>query len=348
MNNVNMNNRIQRIFSLTDLSFLDDNLMSMADDTVASFRALGRQRSVGTVNDVVDDNIEAVAYETIDSFSVNSQVLQPQHVMMVSSRNDENDRLGQLHHCNAKVITIAKHDTDHKSSIFHGKSSFPLNLTLMLESVERFGLDHIVSWQKGGGSFVIRDESSFLKEVVPRFFAISNPDSKMRSFSRKLNRWGFNIKRTKNKKELLGSSLQVWHNPLFFRAKAVSCLEQAMNNGYTDSSTNICHEDSHGGGKKTATANSVPTTYKVKFAKAKSITPDVVETVKNPATRVDQRPAALPNQLTLREEHELASFLDRFAMSLPGTREVENDYEPIPINKMLLNAQRLQPAWKRE
>lgn len=170
----------------------------------------------------------------------------------------------------------------------------------------------------------------------------------MRSFSRKLNRWGFNIKRTKNKKELLGSSLQVWHNPLFFRAKAVSCLEQAMNNGYTDSSTNICHEDSHGGGKKTATANSVPTTYKVKFAKAKSITPDVVETVENPATRVDQRPAALPNQLTLREEHELASFLDRFAMSLPGTREVENDYEPIPINKMLLNAQRLQPAWKRE
>lgn len=145
MNNVNMKNRIQRIFSLTDLSFLDDDLMSMADDTVASFRALGRQRSVGTVNDVVDDNIEAVAYETIDSFSVNSQVLQPQHVMMVSSRNDENDRLGQLHHCNAKVITIAKHDTDHKSSIFHGKSSFPLNLTLMLESVERFGLDHIVS-----------------------------------------------------------------------------------------------------------------------------------------------------------------------------------------------------------
>ena len=140
-----MKNRIQRNFSLTDLSFLDDDLMSMADDTVASFRALGRQRSVGTVNDVVDDNIEAVAYETIDSFSVNSQVLQPQHVMMVSSRNDENDRLGQLHHFNAKVITMAKHDTDHKSSIFHGKSSFPLNLTLMLESVERFGLDHIVS-----------------------------------------------------------------------------------------------------------------------------------------------------------------------------------------------------------
>ncbi len=55
-------------------------------------------------------------------------------------------------------------------SIFHGKGSFPLNLTLMLESVESMNLSHVVSWLPDGKSFVIHDPEEFLSEVLPKFF----------------------------------------------------------------------------------------------------------------------------------------------------------------------------------
>jgi hypothetical protein len=55
-------------------------------------------------------------------------------------------------------------------NMFHGKGSFPLNLALMLESVEPLGLSHIVSWLPSGQSFVIHDPDQFLKFVLPMFF----------------------------------------------------------------------------------------------------------------------------------------------------------------------------------
>ena len=69
--------------------------------------------------------------------------------------------------------------------VFHGKGSFPLNLALMLESVEHpwpyendavtrgsegGKMNHIVSWLPCGSGFVIHQPDLFLSEVLPRFF----------------------------------------------------------------------------------------------------------------------------------------------------------------------------------
>ena len=54
--------------------------------------------------------------------------------------------------------------------IFGDKTSFPLNLTRMLESVEAMGLTHIIRWTNDGKKFVIYDVDAFLNEVLPKFF----------------------------------------------------------------------------------------------------------------------------------------------------------------------------------
>ena len=61
-------------------------------------------------------------------------------------------------------------DDDEPMDIFHGKGSFPLNLTLMLESVHSMELNHIVSWSDSGTSFIMHDPALFLTEVMPKFF----------------------------------------------------------------------------------------------------------------------------------------------------------------------------------
>eukprot|EP00985_Skeletonema_marinoi_P022039 scaffold13816_cov89-Skeletonema_marinoi.AAC.1 len=75
---------------------------------------------------------------------------------------------------------------DNRPMVFHGKGSFPLNLALMLETVERpwtydepgvtipgsdeGKMNHIVSWLSCGSGFVIHQTDLFLSEVLPRFF----------------------------------------------------------------------------------------------------------------------------------------------------------------------------------
>jgi len=64
----------------------------------------------------------------------------------------------------------SKKNADDELDIFHGKGSFPLNLTLMLESVHSMELNHIVSWSDSGTSFIMHDPALFLTEVMPKFF----------------------------------------------------------------------------------------------------------------------------------------------------------------------------------
>ena len=54
--------------------------------------------------------------------------------------------------------------------IFGDKTSFPLNLTCVLESVEAMGLAHIICWTKDEKKFVIHDVDAFLNDVLPKFF----------------------------------------------------------------------------------------------------------------------------------------------------------------------------------
>lgn len=56
----------------------------------------------------------------------------------------------------------------------------------MLESVAVEGLDHIVSWQPHGRSFIVHKPKEFT-ELLPRFFKLS----KIPSFQRQLNLYGF-------------------------------------------------------------------------------------------------------------------------------------------------------------
>ena len=66
--------------------------------------------------------------------------------------------------------TAAEMDDKMTELIFGDKTSFPLNLTRMLESVEAMGLAHIVRWTNDEKKFVIYDVDAFLNEVLPKFF----------------------------------------------------------------------------------------------------------------------------------------------------------------------------------
>ena len=55
-------------------------------------------------------------------------------------------------------------------NLFHGKGSFPLNLALLLESVESMDMEHLVSWLPDGSAFAIKDPAGFLNLVLPMFF----------------------------------------------------------------------------------------------------------------------------------------------------------------------------------
>ena len=66
--------------------------------------------------------------------------------------------------------TAAEMDDKMTELIFGDKTSFPLNLTRMLESVEAMGLTHIIRWTNDGKKFVIYDVDAFLNEVLAKFF----------------------------------------------------------------------------------------------------------------------------------------------------------------------------------
>lgn len=123
------------------------------------------------------------------------------------------------------VLTTNSKTTKNHDIIFNSKIAFPLNLTRMLESVEREGWNHIVHWSKNEESFVICDIDSFLREVLPIFFK-SSDKTKIRSFYRKLNRWGFSMSR-KN----AYNTNSIWHHPEFNRAIAVQSLNQSFEIG---------------------------------------------------------------------------------------------------------------------
>lgn len=57
----------------------------------------------------------------------------------------------------------------------------------MMRFAEEQGDNFCVAWLKDGKSFIIRDQDTFTRQVVPKFFK----PTKFASFTRKLYRWGF-------------------------------------------------------------------------------------------------------------------------------------------------------------
>lgn len=76
-------------------------------------------------------------------------------------------------------------DTDSKKTAV---PRFPQLLYQMLTAVDADGLSHIVSWQPHGRCFVVHKPKDFVEKVMPKYFR----QSKMTSFQRQLNLYGFN------------------------------------------------------------------------------------------------------------------------------------------------------------
>lgn len=66
--------------------------------------------------------------------------------------------------------------------------SFPTKLHSVLDQVEADGLAHVVSWQPHGRCFVIHKPKEFTDHIMPHYFR----QSKLTSFQRQLNLYGFN------------------------------------------------------------------------------------------------------------------------------------------------------------
>jgi hypothetical protein len=69
----------------------------------------------------------------------------------------------------------------------HRDLQFPWKLHLLLESVEKEGQEHIISWLPKGNCFRVHDKQRFTDELMQTFFCTS----KYNSFQRSLNIWGF-------------------------------------------------------------------------------------------------------------------------------------------------------------
>ena len=67
-----------------------------------------------------------------------------------------------------------------------GISTFPSKLYNMLQAVTNEG-SQVVMWLPRNDGFFILDEQAFINTIVPVYFNLT----KMRSFTRQLNLWGF-------------------------------------------------------------------------------------------------------------------------------------------------------------
>ena len=65
---------------------------------------------------------------------------------------------------------------------------FPVKLHDMLQQIENDGLAHVVSWQPHGRCFTVHKPKEFVNHVMPHYFK----QTKMASFQRQLNLYGFN------------------------------------------------------------------------------------------------------------------------------------------------------------
>ena len=66
---------------------------------------------------------------------------------------------------------------------------FPVKLHKLISAAEESGNQDVVSWLPDGKSFVVKDRTRFVNEVMPSFFGAS----KFRSFQRNLNLWNFTV-----------------------------------------------------------------------------------------------------------------------------------------------------------
>ena len=89
---------------------------------------------------------------------------------------------------------------------------FPVKLHQMLTWTEQQGLESVVGWQQHGRSFLVRIKQRFVRDIMPLFFQ----QSKMSSFQRQLNLYGFN-------RMTAGNDQGCYYHPLFLRSRDFLC-----------------------------------------------------------------------------------------------------------------------------
>uniref|UniRef100_A0A7S2KH62 HSF-type DNA-binding domain-containing protein n=1 Tax=Leptocylindrus danicus TaxID=163516 RepID=A0A7S2KH62_9STRA len=89
---------------------------------------------------------------------------------------------------------------------------FPEKLHDMLEKIDGDNLAHVVSWQSHGRAFLVRDPKEFVKEVLPVYFR----QSKITSFQRQLNLYGF-------RRITHGPDNGAYYHQLFLRGRPKLC-----------------------------------------------------------------------------------------------------------------------------
>jgi hypothetical protein len=66
-------------------------------------------------------------------------------------------------------------------------SKFPWKLHRLLDEAEAKGYEEVISWMPGGKTFKVHSKQRFSEDVMPQYF----DSTKVRSFQRSLNLWGF-------------------------------------------------------------------------------------------------------------------------------------------------------------
>eukprot|EP00592_Proboscia_alata_P008468 CAMPEP_0194363418 /NCGR_PEP_ID=MMETSP0174-20130528/11213_1 /TAXON_ID=216777 /ORGANISM="Proboscia alata, Strain PI-D3" /LENGTH=765 /DNA_ID=CAMNT_0039136801 /DNA_START=112 /DNA_END=2406 /DNA_ORIENTATION=+ len=89
---------------------------------------------------------------------------------------------------------------------------FPLKLHQMLNDVNKDGLSHVVSWQPHGRCFIVHLPKVFVADIMSKYFK----QSKLTSFQRQLNLYGFN--RLTHGKDAGG-----YYHELFLKGKLFLC-----------------------------------------------------------------------------------------------------------------------------
>jgi len=74
-----------------------------------------------------------------------------------------------------------------KASKKSNRLTFPIRLHGLLKQAEKFGVDHIISWNDDGTKFIIHNQKQFVAKILPNIFK----QSKFASFRRQLNAYGF-------------------------------------------------------------------------------------------------------------------------------------------------------------
>ena len=155
--------------------------------------------STGAASEVASSTEAATAAETLPASFFSMPKALPLHPRLpTKSSKKKKKSSSQLPHHDGLVVQHHYHDhafdpVVDPTLIKHKAKGgvivpFPVKLHDMLDKIEADGLAHVVSWQPHGRCFVVHKPKEFVNHVMPHYFK----QTKMASFQRQLNLYGFN------------------------------------------------------------------------------------------------------------------------------------------------------------